>query len=190
MIQRVCDFGPEWRNERASGKGRDSVSGEFGLEPAVREILRTLGAHVEDPEEENKEDGWITVTVGKDTHEGVLEIKSTRSDTFTEEGRKQVLDWVDRGRTRRTKQYKGIFIGNSAVNKPTTERQYPFSDSWKKAAELSGICAMTSTDLYVVYLLKSRDRLDVDLFWREVFSTNGIFDGRKYYEDLAPKEKG
>jgi hypothetical protein len=162
---------------------------EFGLEPAVRDILRALGAHVEDPKEENKEDGWITVVVGKETHEGVLEIKSTRSDSFTEDGRKQLLDWVDRGRTQRAKQYKGIFIGNSAVNKPATERQYPFSDSWKKSAELSGICAMTSTDLYVVYLLKSRNLLDVDLFWRELFSTNGIFDARKYYEALAPKEK-
>ena len=36
---------------------------EYALEPVVREILRELGATVEDPVEKNKEDGWVTIQV-------------------------------------------------------------------------------------------------------------------------------
>lgn len=162
---------------------------EYALEPVARDILRGLGAHVEDPAEKNKEDGWIVVKVTDTTYEGVLEIKSTRSDQFGEDGRKQPLDWIDRGRTLRGKNYKGIFIGNSAVDKPMKERSWAFNDSWTKAAELSGICAMKTEDLYVIYLLKSRGEIDLDSFWKELFGTSGIFDMTKHWEMLSPKDE-
>jgi len=161
---------------------------EYALEPIVRDILRGFGAHVEDPSEPNKEDGWILVKVGKTTFEGVLEIKSTKSDQFSEDGRKQLLDWVDRGRTIRQKNYKGIFIGNSAVDKPFKERPWAFSDSWTKSAELSGICAIKTEDLYVIHLLNSRCELNLDDFWKQAFETNGVLDMKHYWEMLSPKE--
>lgn len=162
---------------------------EYELEPVVREILRGFGAHVEDPSEPNKEDGWVSVKLGEKLYEGVLEIKSTKSDQFDESGRKQLLDWVDRGRTLRQKNYKGIFIGNSAVDKPVFERPWAFSDSWSKAAELSAICAMKTEDLYVIYVLKSRGEINIDQFWQDVFNTDGILDTKKYWQMLAPKEE-
>lgn len=162
---------------------------EFALEPVVRDILRGLGAHVEDPTEKNKEDGWIVVKVGDETYEGVLEIKSTRSDTFGEDGRKQLLDWIDRGRTLRGKHYKGLFIGNSSVDKPIREHAWAFPDSWTKAAELSQICAFKTEDLYVFHLLNARGKLSLDEFWKDVFETNGVLDMKKYRDALAPKEK-
>ena len=67
---------------------------EYAVEPVVRDILRRLGAMVEDPVEKNKEDGWITIQVAGKTFEGVLEIKSAKSDQFSEDGRRQVLDWI------------------------------------------------------------------------------------------------
>lgn len=161
---------------------------EYALEPVVRDILRGLGAHVEDPAEKNKEDGWIVVTVGESTYEGVLEIKSTRSKTFGEEGRKQLLDWIDRGRTLRERNYKGIFIGNSAVDMPEKERPWAFSDSWTKAAELSQICVFKTENLYVFHLLNARGKLDLDAFWTDVFQTNGVLNMKKYWDALAPKE--
>ena len=130
--------------------------------------------------EKNKEDGWGTVRVGTMTHEGVLEIKSTRSDQFGEDGRKQLLDWIDRGRTLRQKNYKGIFIGNSGVNQPPDKRPDAFSDSWKKAALLSQICALKSEHLYLVYILHVQKKLSLEDFWTQLFSTNGIFDVAPY----------
>lgn len=158
---------------------------EFALEPAVRDILRQLGATVEDPIEKNKEDGWITVKIGETTYEGVLEIKSAKTDQFNEDGRKQLLDWIDRGRTLRNKNFKGIFIGNNAVVKPLKERTNAFSDSWKKAAELSRICAMKSEELYFIYLLHKNGRVKLDDFWTRLFSTDGIFD----IKPLLPKKE-
>ena len=120
-------------------------------------------------------------------HEGVLEIKSAKSDQFSEDGRRQVLDWIERGRTLRDKNYKGIFIGNSAVTKPLkirSDRPDAFSDSWKKAAKLSQICAMKSEDLFLIYLLHKQGKVNLNEFWTELFATDGIFN----VKPLLPKE--
>ena len=62
------------------------------LEGAVREVLRSLGAQVEDPTEPGKEDGWVTVNVSGETSEGVLEVKSTKNPQFGEDAIRQLLD--------------------------------------------------------------------------------------------------
>ena len=153
---------------------------EFALEPIVRNILGQLGATVEESAENNKEDGWITVQVAGTIYEGVLEIKSAKNDQFGEDGRKQLLDWIDRGRTLRDKNYKGIFIGNSAVTKPIKERPDAFSDSWKKAAALSQICAIKSEELYFIYHWHKQGKLNLEDFWTTLFTTNGVFDIKKF----------
>jgi hypothetical protein len=159
---------------------------ETALEPIVWNVLRDFGAVVEEPKERNKEDGWVKVNVGELLFEGVLEIKSTKSDVFGEDGRKQLLDWIDRGRVQREKNYKGIFIGNNAVDKPVANRPSGFSDSWIKAAKLSSICAIRTEDLYQIYLLKCKGVIDLNEFWLDLFNTNGLFDMQKYNKRLDP----
>lgn len=159
---------------------------EYALEPVVRDILGELGATVEDPVEKNKEDGWVTVQVAGKNYEDVLEIKSAKSDQFSEDGRRRVLDWIERGRTMRDKNYKGIFIGNSAVAKPLksrSDRPDAFSDSWKKAAKLSHICAMKSEELFLIYLLHKQGKVNLDDFWTKFFTTDGIFDIKPFLRD-------
>lgn len=152
---------------------------EFVLEPLVWDILRRLGAIVEEPKEKNKEDGWISVSVENLLFEGVLEIKSTRKNHFTEDGRKQVIDWVQKGISEREKKYKGIFIGNSAVDIPVDCRPNPFPDSWAKSAKLSEICAFTTAQLLRAYELDNQGKLDRTAFWKSIFECNGIcsFEG-------------
>jgi hypothetical protein len=162
---------------------------EYALEPATRDILRALGAHVEDPSESGKEDGWIVVSSGETNYEGVLEIKSTKSDQFNEDGRKQILDWIDRGIRLRDKKYKGIFIGNSAVDKPLNERPWAFSDSWQKSVKLSEICVIKTEDLYMIYLLKQEGKLDISKFWKILFETNGIFDIKSFLSIQDEEQK-
>lgn len=146
------------------------------LEPIVRDILSYLGANVEEPTEQNKEDGWVYITIREEEYSGVLEIKHTKSDTFGEEGRKQLLDWVDRGRTLRRVNHKGIFIGNSAISKPPQERPYAFNEGWERNAKLSRICAIKTEDLYVIYSLHKKNQLNVEKFWDTLFNTDGIFN--------------
>ena len=152
------------------------------LEVAVRDILRSLGGQVEDPEEAGKEDGWLTVTIDGGTHEGVLEIKSTKNQEFDEYGLKQLLDWVYRGVQLRGKKYKGIFIGSNLVGEPPEKRQPGFSDSWKKSSTLHSIVAMKTEDLYRLYLLNVEDKLDLKQFWDRLFNTAGLFDVSEFIQ--------
>ena len=158
------------------------------LEPVVREILEVLGAEVEKPKENNKEDGWIKINIGGKKYEGVLEIKSTKSKQFGEEGRKQLLDWINRGIQLRKKKYKGIFIGNSAINIPPNNRPNAFSDGWVESAKLSDICAIKSEDLYKIYLINSQNKININLFWEELFNTNGIFNMKAFLNKIDYKQ--
>jgi len=158
------------------------------LEPVVRGILQMLGAQVEEPKENNKEDGWIKITIDEKTYLGVLEIKSTKSKQFGEEGIKQLLDWINRGTLLRKEKYKGIFIGNNAINIPPDKRPNAFSDSWTKSAELSDICALKSEELYCIYSLNSKNKINLNLFWEELFNTNGIFNMKSFLNKIGYKE--
>jgi hypothetical protein len=149
------------------------------LEDAVRTVLADLGATVEVPKEEGKEDGWITVRVGKEALEGVLEIKSTTGEQFDESGLRQLLDWKNRGTLQRHKDYKPIFIGNSAVDSPGDKRPPAFGDSWRKSARVASVAAIKSEDLYYAYEMKMAGRLNVAGFWRDLFVTNGVFERTK-----------
>lgn len=157
------------------------------LEKAVGQILRGLGADVEDPETPGKEDGWVTVQVAGETLKGVLEVKSTRNPQFDEQGLRQLLDWINRGVELRQKKYKGIFVGSNSVDEPIDERPWAFSDSWMKSAELHEIVAIKAEDLYVVHVLNASGKLDTGEFWRRLFGTRGVFDGAPYVEMLLPK---
>lgn len=159
------------------------------LEETVIEIMRKLGAKVEDPEEPGKEDGWVTVQVDDDIFEGVLEAKSTCNPQFDEAGLRQLLEWINRGTLLREKKYKGIFVGSNSVDKHISERPWAFSDNWIKSAELNQIVAIKTEDLYIIYLLKCLNKLNSEEFWRRLFGTNGVFDSSQYLKMLTDDEK-
>jgi hypothetical protein len=149
------------------------------LEDAVRDILQVLGAEVEIPKEEGKEDGWISVVAGGKALEGVLEIKGTNSDQFDISGFRQLLEWHHRGIELRHKKYKPIFIGNSAADRPVDKRPVAFSDTWQKSAELASVVAVKTEDLYYAYELKLVGKLDVTKFWDNMFATDGVLERAK-----------
>ena len=161
---------------------------KHSLEPIVREMLQVLGAQLEEPKENNKEDGWVKVNIEGKIYEGVLEIKSTKSEQFGEEGIKQLLNWINRGIRLRKKKYKGIFIGNNAINISPDKRANAFSDGWVKSAELSEICALKSEELYYIYLINSKTNINLNLFWEELFNTNGIFNMKSFLNKIGYKK--
>ena len=154
--------------------------GGYPLEDIVMSVLEDLGAKIELPTEDGKEEGWIFYN----EYKGVLEIKSTGSDYFNEYGRKQLLEWIDRGRTLKNDKFKGIFIGNSALTngKKPEEKICPFNENWEKNAKLSEMCVLQSKDLYYIYDSKLNNKLDVNAFWDDLFNTKGIFDIKPYKE--------
>ena len=161
--------------------------GEYALAPAVRSVLRLLGAEVEDPTEKGKEDGWLSIRIADKKYEGVLGIASTTADHFDEGGWRPVADWVKRGQTLRSKNYKGIFIGNSAVARPIrqlSDRPNAFSGEWRQAARQNGICAMRAEELFLIYILDKQGKLNLDQFWTTLFTTDGIFDIRQFLRNV------
>jgi hypothetical protein len=146
------------------------------LEDTVRGILQDLGGRIEAAKEEGKEDGWVTIEFGGETHSGVLEIKGTANNQFDIAGFRQLLEWVNRGMELRHKKYKPIFIGYSAIDLPVEKRPVAFSDTWRKSAELASVVAVKTEDLYHAYKLKTAGNLDIAKFWENLFATNGIFE--------------
>jgi len=160
------------------------------LEEEARSVMESLGAEVErSGEERNKDDGWVTVRVGDETFEGVLEVKGVKTKHFGFEGLRQLTDWIHRGISTRNKRYTGIFVGNSSRQDPLRSRIWPFSKNWVEQAKMHGYAAILTGDLYALYLLDRTGRLDRDEFWRQLFSTKGPFDMRPYREKLTDEEK-
>jgi hypothetical protein len=148
--------------------------GDDELEDRVRELLARLGADVEPPIEPNKEDGWIHVKVGGKALDGVLEIKSTRKDTFDETGPRQLREWVPRTQRARGGTYKGIFIGNSAYARAPSERSDPFSSSFRKSCEDEGFVAVTVATLLRELGRVVDDGADPAEFWEKFFQARGV----------------
>lgn len=153
--------------------------GGDSLEQTVRDVFRRLGAIVEDPTEPGKEDGWLTVGIDGKSYEAVLEIKGTEKPQFSEVGLRQLMEWKNRGIQLREKCFKGIFVGNNAIQEPPGQRlKKPFSNQWIKTAKLAEIAALLSKDLFAAYVLHESGRLDTNEFWRRLFSTNGVVDSK------------
>lgn len=159
------------------------------LEEGVWFVLEALGAEVERPEDRTKEDGWLTVRIGEETFEGVLEVKGVKSKYFNLEGLRQLTDWIERGMIFRKKKYSGIFVGNSAIKDPPGHRIWPFNKNWVEQAEMRGYVGIRTEDLYAVYLLNRTGRLDRNEFWRGLFSTIGPFDMQPYRAKLITEEE-
>ncbi|MGH7616008.1 MAG: hypothetical protein ACREPM_02145 [Gemmatimonadaceae bacterium] len=163
--------------ERASNRRVLQVlsTGDTALEEGVRDLLRRLGAHVIDPTEGNKEDGWITVVLPDGSCSGVLEIKSTQRPTFDESGLKQLAQWKERGRAAGNA-YKGIFIGNSAYGSPPEERPNPFGDGFRKTASAADVVALTTATLLEEFRRVTDERMEALVFWRALFNTRGVYE--------------
>jgi len=184
-------FGLE-KSEKKRTKVRRPLKLLYGtgidLQYVVWETLEALGAKVERPKESNEEDGWISVKVDGQVREAVLEVKSTRSNPFTKSGIRQLGEWVARAAVDRNKKHKGIFIGNNSFERALEDRKPPFSPNVEDAVKTLSICALTTEDLYKIYLSKCSKKLNTNAFWSDVFQTNGILNIEEYFSGAIPKK--
>ena len=146
-----------------------------GLEDIVLSVFEELGAIVRRPDSPGMEDGWITVHVGEDVFQGVLEVKGTRSRQFKEDGLRQLGTWINRGIELEQRRYKGLFVGNADIGTRPERRKSPFSAGFASHAELHSFAAITSTDLFRVLQENRAGALDRETFWRELFETDGVY---------------
>lgn len=148
------------------------------LEDEVRNALRTLGADVQDPVDANKEDGWLYVTTPSGALSGVLEIKSTKNESFSADDIRQLSEWVARGIQIKELKHKGILIGSNEVNVEPASRSSGFPDNLQKTAKLHEFCLLKVEHVYWAICLHRSNLLNVNDFWNSVFATTGFYEAR------------
>lgn len=161
--------------ERAANAAGPSLllyeKGKHILEPIVRETLRRLGAHVEDPEAEGIEDGTLTRPEGL----AILEIKG-RVGPIKQDDVRQVVQWASDAKLRDDIEYKPIILGNPYCEVAPGERGEPFSPPAKTYAENGGVALVTTVQLYEALRQKQVGELDENAFWKSIFEAKGLAD--------------
>ena len=145
------------------------------LENITRQVLRSLGATVHDPEARD-EDGWLEIVIDSEPSYGVLEVKGTNSNQHDMKGLRQLNDWKDKLDAEHGRDFKRLFFGNNAIRQSPVNRPNPFAVNWLNRAVENKGCAMTTAMLYQAYVLDHEGALDREAIWRALFSTSGVFD--------------
>lgn len=123
--------------------------GENDLEPPVRDALRELGAHVEEPKRRGREDGRLTDLYSR---KGMLEIKGHKGALRVEDVR-QLPDWCRDAEANESWSSKGIIIANLYCTLSPQERAQKrqseiFPPNCVQVAKNFNICLMTTTQLF------------------------------------------
>jgi hypothetical protein len=153
------------------------------LEELVWCALRDLGADIQEPQKRGVDDGRLSISVGDSVLRAVLEVKSTRKETFDEKGLRQLMDWQSQALMETNAPHKGFFIGSNAIDKPADERPIAFADQWIKKAELSNIIAIKCEQLFNLWLADKKGQLDRVAFWKKIRESVGIFDSSGMIKD-------
>lgn len=164
--------------ERAGIRGCLRVLYQMGaaLEEAVQDMLHTLGADVEQPENRVGCDRYLSVVIEGVKRNAAVEIKGTNKPQFDMKGFRQALQWRDEAMLARGEEHRPIFIGNSDLETPPNDRNDPFGDGWKKQAKLHKVTVLTTQTLFKAYCAKIEGTLKVEDFWKALFGTDGIFE--------------
>jgi hypothetical protein len=144
--------------------------GEDVLEPVVRDALRQLGAHVDDPKQRGREDGRLVDPQGRN---GMLEVKG-RSGTLRLSDVRELDQWVRDAMANEELNSKGILVANMLSDDPPGQRINPFPDNCTRAAKQFGICLMTGTQLFRAFCSHQKNELDIENFWNTIFDTDGV----------------
>ena len=151
------------------------------LEEVVKRLMRELGAIIEDPASKGQEDGWITIPLmSGERLLGALEVKGTEKSEFSEDGRRQLHDWVKQGIEKFAVKPKGIFVGINARKTIPCERPWGFSAQWVKRHKAADMVAIKGEHLYVLWVLDKHKMLDREAFWKDLFTTNGVFEIQRH----------
>jgi hypothetical protein len=184
IAQEIAVLGEERRTVEARiSKAREQASrasrprlllyekGKEVLEPIVREVLRELGARVEDPEADGVEDGILH----RDEGAAALEIKGRNGPIKLEDVR-QVVQWAADAKGRDGTDYKPIILGNPHCETKIETRGDPLAPNAKTYAENSGVVLVMTTQLYEGLRQKQEGSFDEAAFWKTIFAANGVAD--------------
>ena len=146
--------------------------GQDALEPVVREALRRLGARVDEAKVAGREDGRLIVLPGR---KGMLEIKG-RTGTLRLADVRQLDQWVRDAKVDEKWDSKGILVANMLRGLKPQLRKDTYPRNCIEAAEKSGLCLLSTYQVFRALELFQESRLDTVAFWDRVFSASGVCD--------------
>lgn len=152
------------------------------LETLVAEVLRTLGAEVEELGQPDREDGRMRTPLDSRI---LYEVKGTQSRAKREYAR-QVLDWHT-GAQLEDNGWNGtpLLIVNANRLDDPSEHEQPFHGKIETFAGDRGLALCTTVDLFEAVVADQEGKLDRDLFWQAL--TRG---GRVNIEECITSTNG
>lgn len=143
--------------------------GKDALEPVVRDVLRSLGARVEELAVEGIEDGLVFYG----ELAAVLEVKGRRHQVKQDDVR-QVSQSAADAKLRDGREYKPLIVANAYAETHPDERGDPIAPNAKTFAVNGGVAILTTVQLYDALRRSQAGGFDVESFWRSVFNAEGL----------------
>lgn len=145
------------------------------LEKSVEKVLESMGATIEN-DEENSTENAADCSFSYDNKHFAVEIKSTSKQMVDKRGLRQVRDWVE-DLSDAGKKYKGLFIVSNEIDKKPNERSNDYlPENLIKYATSQGIAVISTKVLFEAYLKSKSDTKYKDNFFRKLYKNSGIME--------------
>jgi hypothetical protein len=146
--------------------------GEDALEPIVRDVLRELGASVDEPKQRGREDGRL---IDSFSRQGMLEVKG-RTGSLRLSDVRELDQWVRDAVADEGWESKGILVVNLQCQQDPRDRREFIPTNCASAAARFDISIVTTTQLFQAMVADQQGDLDRKQFWDSVFAAKGICD--------------
>lgn len=141
------------------------------LEDSIKVALRDIGITVVEPPTENERE----FTFEFDGQKFVVEVKSTRRQSFDKEGFRQVVEWKDDVLIEDDEDYKPVLITSNEVEKPSKDRSEDFvPPNLLKFAQKRQIAVISVLVLFEAINRIKKGDWSVDKLIKVLAETNGV----------------
>lgn len=143
------------------------------LEKSVEKVLESMGATIENDEENNTENA-ADCSFSYGSKHFAVEIKSTSKQRVDKKGLRQVRDWVE-DLSDAGKEYKGLFIVSNEIDKKPNERSNDYlPENLIKYAISQGIVVISTKALFEAYLRSRNDSKYTGNFFGKLYKNSGV----------------
>lgn len=143
------------------------------LEKSIERVLKSMGASIENDDENNTENA-ADCSFSYDSAHFAVEIKSTSKQMVDKNGLRQVRDWVE-DLSDVGKEYKGLLIVSNEIGKKPDERSDNYlPENLIKYAISQEIAVISVKTLFEAYLKSKNDNKYAGIFFGKLHEKSGI----------------
>lgn len=143
------------------------------LEESIKDILRTAGATIIEPETSDKVEFYIT----HGSLKFVVEVKSTIGQVIDQKGLRQVLDWQNDAFDLTGENYKALVIASVQYNEPLDVRNTDIlPPNLIEYSTKKEIAVLTVIDLYNTCQDIARGDIKIEFFLSQLNELSGLYE--------------